>query len=215
MCVLYHYLLPLAAAFTVTFKFCCHKHAFQKEEKLTALNEGFWEVLAIVSKESSDSCLWNFKWGDSMLVRWGGGEPALRPGSGTGASCSQVDRERGRRACHRPASAWALSTGPCISLPECLHILRTLTWVFYPWVLFCAVCSFSPKASVEKMPVPLNHHCTGEAWEGPTLKPIRAGLTPAAEAPLISTAWEKPGKDPCWGPSGLASRLLQKPSVIG
>ena len=132
MCVLYHYLLPLAAAFTVTFKFCCHKHAFQKEEKLTALNEGFWEVLAIVSKESSDSCLWNFKWGDSMLVRWGGGEPALRPGSGTGASCSQVDRERGRRASHRPASAWALSTGPCISLPECLHILRTLTWVFYP-----------------------------------------------------------------------------------
>ena len=44
------------------------------------------------------------------------------------------------------------------------------------------MCSFSPKASVERMPVPLNQHCTGEAWEGPTLRPIRAGLTPAAEA---------------------------------
>ena len=44
------------------------------------------------------------------------------------------------------------------------------------------MCSFSPKASVERMPVPLNQHCAGEAWEGPTLRPIRAGLTPAAEA---------------------------------
>ena len=73
---------------------------------ITALNEGFWEVLAIVSKMSSDSCLWNFKWGDSMLVRWGGGEPAVR--SGTGASCSQV-AQRARQA---GLSAAPLSLGP-------------------------------------------------------------------------------------------------------
>lgn len=92
MYVLYHYLLLLAVAFVVTFKFVVINMPFRKRKSfvITAVNEGFWEVLVIVSKESSDSCLWNFKWGDSMLIRWGGGEPALRPGSGTGASCSQV-----------------------------------------------------------------------------------------------------------------------------
>lgn len=52
----------------------------RKSFVITAVNEGFWEVLAIVSKGSSDSCLWNFKWGDSMLVRWGGGGASTETG---------------------------------------------------------------------------------------------------------------------------------------
>ena len=180
--VLLNYLLLLAVLFTVTFKFCCHKHACQKEENfvITPVYEGFWEVLVIVSKKSSYSCLWNFKWGDSPLVRWGGGEPALRLGSGQGPLAPWA-AQGARRACLWPLQPWhwALARVSCSlnvsAFPGLLGIF-TLESSF-----FCAVCSFSPRASVEQMLVPLKQNCMGKTWEGSVLQLIKAGLPPAAE----------------------------------
>lgn len=64
----------------------------RKSFVITPVYKGFWEVLVIISKKSSYSCLWSCKWGDSPLVSWGGGEPTLRLGWGTGASCSGAAR---------------------------------------------------------------------------------------------------------------------------
>ena len=104
----------------------------RKSFVITPVYKGFWEVLVIISKKSSYSCLWSCKWGDSPLVSWGGGEPTLRLGSG---SRGLLLREAAQRAAPPPAAS-ALSPGPCVSLPDCLHLSRTLTWDFYPCVLF-------------------------------------------------------------------------------
>lgn len=120
---------------------CCHKHAFQKERKsfvITPVYKGFWEVLVIISKKSSYSCLWSCKWGDSLLVSWGGGEPTLRRGG------EQGPPTWGGAPVALPPAAWALSPGLRVSAPEPSPPSRTLTLGFFP----LRPLSFEPCASL-------------------------------------------------------------------
>lgn len=101
-------------------------------------------------------------------------------GVGTGASCS-LGGTGSTAVVPVAPEAVALSAGPHVLLPECLCISRTLGIFTLESSFFCAVCSFSPRASVEQMLVPLKQNCMGKTWEGSVLQLIKASLPPAAE----------------------------------
>lgn len=155
----------------------------RKSFVITPVYKGFWEVLVIISKKSSYSCLWSCKWGDSPLVSWGGGEPTLRLGSGSRGLLLREAAQRARLPMRsRPLQPrrWAparVSRSPTVSTFRGLSLgIFTLVSFF-----FWAVCSFSPRASVEQRLVPLEQYCMGKAREGSELRLVKASLPLAVE----------------------------------